>query len=143
MVRLFIVMVLGCLAAGVMAAADADTKTGEAKFAPGKKDPVKVSVGKNLKLDAEYQLIDVGGQTAVSVRAAVKNTARTRLHYAYHVAFLDKDKNLVGCQSSMLSVEGGKEGTAGTFIPLPPEQVSRIAYYSVTLYESPKPIGSK
>jgi hypothetical protein len=143
MVRLFIVAVLGCLAAGVTAAADADTKTGEAKFAPGKKDSVKVSVGKNLKLDAEYQLIDVGGLTAVSVRANVKNTTSTRLHYAYHVSFLDKDRNLVGCQSTVLSAEPGKQGPAGTFIQLPPDRISRIAYYSVALYESPKPIGSK
>ena len=40
-------------------------------------------------------------------------------------------------------MDGGKTGGAGTFILLPAAEISRIAYYSVTFYESDKQIGSK
>jgi hypothetical protein len=144
MVRKFFVLVLGCLlVAATAGSARADSKTGEAKFTGVKKETVKVSVGQKVKLDAEFQMIDVGTLSAVSVGAKVKNTANVRMNYSYNVAFLDKDKNLIGCQNFILSVDANKDGTAGTFIQLPPDQIAKIAYYSVALHESDKPIGSK
>ena len=55
----------------------------------------------------------------------------------------DKDKNLIGCQNFLVSVEAGKENQAGTFIQLPRDQIARIAFYSVAFYESDQPIGEK
>jgi len=65
------------------------------------------------------------------------------MNYAYFVAFLDQDKNLIGCQSFNLFVQPDKQQNAGTFIQLPPEQIARIASYSVAFYESEQAIGKR
>ena len=143
MARGFFVLVLGCLVAGMtVGSAGADSKTGEAKFT-GKKDSVKVELGEKLKLDVEFKMIEVGAQAAVSVGGTVKNTSNARMYYSYNVAFLDKDKNLIGCQNFTLQVEPNKDGTVGTFINLPRDQIAKIAHYSVAFHESDKPIGTK
>ncbi|HJZ55639.1 MAG TPA: hypothetical protein VKE74_11795 [Gemmataceae bacterium] len=158
--RLFGALALSCLLTGGTARlAEAETKTGEIKFTGPKKESVKVALGDKLKLEVTFQQIQVdqqGGvsingtgkntadqQSAVSVHGTVKNTADVKMHYSYNVAFLDKDKNLIGCQNFYLYVEAGKQGPVGTFIQLPSDQIARIAYYSVAFYESDKPIGSK
>jgi len=144
MLRKLFVLVLGCaLAVATAGGASADSKTGEAKFTAPKKESVKVSLGDKVKLDAEFQMIEVGALAAISVGATVKNTADVKMYYSYNVAFLDKDKNLIGCQNFNLPIEAGKNGTAGTFIQLPRDQIAKIAYYSVALHESDKQIGSK
>jgi len=75
------------------------------------------------------------------VSGNVKNTTNAKMFYSYNVAFLDKDKNLVGCQNFALDVQAGKEAATGTFIFLPREDIARIHSYSVAFYESDKPIG--
>ena len=124
-------------------AAQADFKTGEAKFTGVKRETIRVALGDKLKLTAEFQMIEVGRLAAVAVPAKVKNTANVRMHYSYNVAFLDKDKNLIGCQNFLLTVEAGRENTAGTFIQLPRDQIAKIAFYSVAFHESDEQIGSK
>lgn len=144
MLRMLSVLLLGCLLAVVSTeSAQADTKTGEAKFTAPKKESVKVSLGDKLKIDAEFKMIEVGAQAAVSVGAKIKNTANVQMYYSYNVAFLDKDKNLIGCQNFSLPVEANKDATAGTFIQLPRDQIAKIAYYSVAFHESDKQIGMK
>ena len=124
-------------------AAQADSKTGEAKFTGPKQEAVKVSLGDKLKLDATFQMIEIGQLAAISVQAKIKNTTGVMMYYSYHVAFLDKDKNLIGCQSFPLQIAANRSGTAGTFIQLPRDQIARIAYYSVAFHESEKQIGIK
>ena len=131
------------VAANTAPSAHADHKSGEVKFTGVKRESVRVALGDRLKLTAEFQVIEVGRLAAVATPAKVVNTARVRMHYSYNVAFLDKDKNLVGCQNFMLSIEPGKEGTAGTFIQLPRDQIAKIAFYSVAFHESDQQIGTK
>jgi hypothetical protein len=144
MKRLLLVLGVACLVnitgAGV---SYAETKTGAARFTAAGNESIKVALGNKVKFDATFQPITVGTISAISVRGNVNNTTNGKLHYAYFVAFLDKDKNLVGCQHNILFVEGGKQGTVGTFIQLPPEQIARIAFYSVAFYEGEKAIGSR
>lgn len=143
MLRILSTLLLAALVAATTApSARADSKTGEAKFTGVKRETVRVALGDKLKLTAEFQVIEVGQLAAVAVPAKVKNTARVRMHYSYNAAFLDKDKNLIGCQNFMLSIEPGN-GTAGTFIQLPREQIARIAFYSVAFHESDQQIGIK
>jgi hypothetical protein len=141
--RTLSILALACLLAATTAQARADSKTGEAKFTGPNNETVKVAVGDKVKLTAEFKQIEVGKLAAVSVGAKVKNTAGVRMYYSYNVAFLDKDKNLIGCQNFMVSAEGGKEASAGTFIQLPRDQIARIAYYSVAVHESDQQIGMK
>jgi hypothetical protein len=140
---LLLIVVTSLLAATTAGSARADSKSGEAKFTGPKKEVVKVALGDELKLNAEFAMIEVGRLAAVSVRATVKNTTGAMMYYSYNVAFLDKDKNLIGCQSFSLPIQANRDGTAGTFIQLPREQIARIAYYSVAFHESDKPIGTK
>jgi len=121
----------------------ADSKTGEAKFTGPKRETVKVALGDQLQLTAEFKMIEVGQLAAISVPAKIKNPTKNRMHYSYNVAFLDKDKNLIGCQNFHLAVEAGRDSTAGTFIQLPRDQIARIAYYSVALHESEHQISAK
>ena len=142
MMRLFGAMALGCLLTGATARpAAAETKTGEVKFTGVNREAARVTAGDKLKLEAGFQQIDVGGVSAVSVHGMVKNTTRMKLHYSYNVAFLDKDKNLIGCQNFAHDVEAGKQSGAGTFIFLPREEIAKIQYYSIAFHESANPIG--
>jgi hypothetical protein len=144
MPRILSTLLLAALVAAATApGARADSKTGEAKFTGVKRETVRVALGDKLKLTAEFQVIEIGQLAAVAVPAKVKNTAKVRMHYSYNVAFLDKDKNLIGCQNFMVSVEPGRENTAGTFIQLPRDQIARIAFYSVAFHESDQQIGTK
>jgi hypothetical protein len=144
MIRSLSLLALALLiAAAASTSARADSKSGEAKFTGPKRETIRVALGDKLKLTAEFQMVEIGALTAVAVPARVRNTARVRMHYSYNVAFLDKDKNLIGCQNFQVSVEAGKENTAGTFIQLPRDQIERIAFYSVAFHESVKPIGTK
>lgn len=144
MVRASLAVLLGgVLLAALVGPASADSKSGEARFTGPKKESVKVTAGDKLKLEAEFQQISIGELSAVRVRATITNTAAVRMHYSYNVAFLDKDKNLIGCQAWNLELAAGKQDAAGTFIRLSPDQIAKIAYYSVAFYEGDKPIGSK
>jgi hypothetical protein len=144
MLRILSTLPLAALVAATTApSARGDHKTGEAKFTGVKRETVRVALGDKLKLTAEFQMIEIGQLAAVAVPARVKNTAKVRMHYSYNVAFLDKDKNLIGCQNFMVSVEPGRENTAGTFIQLPRDQIAKIAFYSVAFHESDQQIGMK
>src|SRR3712207_3489889 len=117
MTRLFAAAALCGLILGTSAGpAAAESKSGEAKFTGPKAESYKVSLGDQVKLDVEFKQIQVGAQTAVGVGGKVRNTAGVKMHYSYNVAFLDKDKNLIGCQNFTLFVDPGKEGPVGTFI---------------------------
>jgi hypothetical protein len=131
------------LSAATDTSARAASKTGEAKFTGPKRETVRVALGDQLQLTAEFKMIEVGQLAAISVPAKIKNPTKNRMHYSYNVAFLDKDKNLIGCQNFQLAAEPGRESTAGTFIQLPRDQIAKIAFYSVALHESEQQIGVK
>ena len=131
------------LALVTFGAARADSKTGEAKFTGPKKESIQVELGDKLKLNAEFHQMQVGRLAAVSVKAKIKNTTSRQMYFSYNVAFLDKDKNLIGCQSFPLPIGPNQDSTAGTFITLPRDQIAKIAYYSVAFHESDQQIGQK
>lgn len=144
MTRLFGALAVGVLALGFTAGpALAENKSGEAKFTGPNKESYKVKAGAMVKLDVDLKQIAIGPQSAVSVSGKVKNTAGVKMYYSYNVAFLDKDKNLIGCQNFNLFLDPGKEAGVGTFINLPPAEIKKIAYYSIAFHESDAPIGSK
>jgi hypothetical protein len=122
--------------------AQTHTKSGAAKFSVGGAE-VNIALGTKVKLKTTLKAITVGPATAVSVAGTVNNTASVKMNYSYNVAFLDKDKNLIGCQQFNLFLDPGKDGRVGTFINLPPDQIARIAFYTVAYYESDKQIGTK
>jgi hypothetical protein len=138
--RVFVAVLLVAASAGLAAA---ENKSGEVKFTGPKNESVKVTAGTKLKLEAEFQQITVGNLSAVSVKGTVKNTTAVQMYYSYNVAFLDKDKNVVGCQNFSVPVQPGKEAGAGTFIQLPADAISKITSYTVAFYESDKQIGAK
>jgi len=144
MKQAFLIRALVCLIFGVSTATvQAQSKTAAAKFTPGGTETYNVSLGDKVKLEATLKLIKLGTGTPISCKATVNNTASVKMYYSYNVAFLDKDKNLIGCHHFNLFLDPGKQGGAGTFLQLPPDQISRIAYYSVAFHESEKSIGSK
>lgn len=119
----------------------ADNKSGDIKLSAASAEPVKVSLGERLKLDAELKRIKVGAGSAVSVGGDIENKTDQKVFYSYHVALLDKDNKLIGCQSFSLWVDPGKKAKAGTFISLPADQIDKIAHYSIAYYEGDKAIG--
>lgn len=144
MIRQVSAVVFSCLLAATLAGtAQADSKSGPAKFTGARNESVKVALGNKLKLEVELKLIEVGTQAAMSVSGKVKNTTGARMFYSYNVAFLDKDKNVIGCQNFALPVEPMKDGQVGTFIQLPRDEIAKIAFYSIALHESDRPIGSR
>jgi hypothetical protein len=121
----------------------ADSKNGEAKFKVGGKETVKVSLGDKLKFEGEFRVTDFFGKTALNAGGKLKNTSDKKMHYAYYVTFLDKDKNVVGCTSlTSLSVEAGKDTFIGNVIFIPADRVEKIVSFAATLYEGEKEIGS-
>ena len=143
MKRIYSAIVLAAMILGMNSSAlHAQSKTGAANFTVSGSESYNVKLGNKVKLDATFNLIKLGAGTPVSVKASITNTASVKMYYSYNVAFLDKDKNLVGCQHFNLFVDPGKQGSAGTFIQLPSNQIARIAYYSVAFYESDKQIGN-
>ncbi len=138
MLRLPSAIVLVCLLAGFSLA---DHKTGEIQFTGPMKEKIKASAGEKLKLTVEFKQFELNGRSAVSVNGNIKNTASTKMYYSYNIAFLDKNKNLIGCQNFVLDIEAGKTSPAGTFLFLPRDEIGRIYYYSIAFYESDMPIG--
>src|SRR5262249_2073707 len=104
-----------------------------------------VSLGKQVKAECAFHITDFFGKKIISPQAKITNSGKKPLFFAYYVSFLDKDKNLIACTSF---VSFGKEGLApgkdtfiGNVIQVPPAELSKVAFYQVTLYESDKEIG--
>ena len=125
-------------------AVDIETKSGAIQFSGPKKDGIKLSIGKKIKFSPELKQITVGKGNAVSVGGEAENTTDQKIFYSYHIAFLDKDKNVIGCHAYNLWFDPGKKkGHIGTFIGLPPEQIAKIASYTLIFYEDDEQIGNK
>jgi len=124
-------------------AAYPDTKSGEANLQ--EKQELNVSLGDKVKANCTYYIVpDFFGKKVVAVQANVKNTSQKQMFYGYYVAFLDKDKNLIGCSSfvgDLAKLEAGEEGYIGSVIQLPNDQIERIAFYQVSLWEDEKEFG--
>jgi hypothetical protein len=124
-----------------------DTKSGEAKLQELKARDVsakalKVSLGDKVKADCTYYIMpDFLGKRAVSVQARIKNSAGKPMYFGYYVAFFDKDKNLIATSFASKKLDPGEKIIIGNAIPLPSEQLKRIAFYQVTLLEDEKEFG--
>jgi hypothetical protein len=125
------------------AAEHVDSKSAAIKFGGVTAKPVKLTMGDKIKLDAELKFGEVGKQTAVSVHGDVQNTTDQKIYYSYQIAFLDKEKNLVGCSNFTLWLDPGKKGGAASFISLSPAQIEKIAFYAAVFYEDADPIGTR
>jgi hypothetical protein len=124
-------------------ALDIDSKSGAVQFAGSSKPGVKVSLGKRLKFEPEFKSFKIGKGHAVEVGADAHNSTDQKIFFSYHVALLDKEKNVIGCQNFTLWADPGKKVRIGNFITLPSEQIAKIASYSVIFYEDDEQIGNK
>lgn len=140
--RVATVLAVSAFASAALAV-DVDSKSGQVQFTGPNSGHAKVSLGKRIKFDPEFKQIHIGKGNAVNVGAEAQNTTDQKVFYSYHVAFLDKDKNLIGCQAFNLWIDASKKARIGTFIALPPEQIAKIASYSVVFYEDDEQIGNK
>jgi hypothetical protein len=135
-----LVLTLGSTAFGV----DIDAKAGAIQFSGPSNKGVKIKLGKRLKFEPEFKYIQIGKGNAVNVGGGdVENTTDKKIFYSYHVAFFDKDKNVIGVQNFSLWIDAGKKARIGTFIALPPEQIAKITSYSAIFYEDDEQIGNK
>ena len=141
-------IVLGAALQCFAALACADTKSGEAKLQELKGQEIfdkalKVDLGQKLKTECRYYIIpDFFGRKVVSVGASIKNTSPKLLYFGYHVAFFDKNKNLIAASSyDKGKLEPGKETNIGNVLELPRSQLGKIAFYQVTVLEDETEFG--
>ena len=120
-------------------------KLKEAKSAFDKKAFFNVKTGKQIKVEGQFRVSDFFDSKVVMATDDAVNTSKKDLYYAYFVAFLDKNKNLIGCASQVASMSPLKAGAKNQFgmciIPLPESEIKKIAYYQLVFIESEKKIG--
>ena len=141
-------MVFGAALQCFAALACADTKSGEAKLQELKGQEIfakalKVVLGQKIKTECLYYIIpDFMGRKVVSVGAHIKNTSDKLMYFGYHVAFFDKNKNLIAASSfSNDKLEPGKETEIGNVLELPRSELGKIAFYQVTVLEDETEFG--
>jgi hypothetical protein len=119
-------------------------KSGPAEFDAAGKKRVKVTVGKNIKFESDLHRFEFMGMTSVVGRGSLKNTSDKKLHASLHIAFFDKDKNLLGCGAqTFFAVMPGAQQFVNLVIGLPADVADQIASYQITLYEGEKQVGQK
>jgi hypothetical protein len=145
-------MVLGAALQCFAALACADTKSGEAELQELKGQEIfakalKVVLGQKLKTECRYYIDpDFLGRKVVSVGANIKNTSDRPMYFGYHVAFFDKNKNLIAASSyDKGKLEPGKDNDIGNVLELesPVLQLRKIvasmkAIVAVCARESPE-----
>ena len=107
---------------------------------------VVVKVGEKVKGTCSFYIDEFFGKKIVNANIKIENTTDNAMFCEYHVAFFDKNGNLVGCASQgTMGDDGlgaGKETLLGScLITVPKDKLKRIASYKVTFYESDTPIG--
>jgi hypothetical protein len=121
-----------------------DVKLQESEFGPPKGAPV-VELGKTLKMSVSMYIGEFFGSKVIHCQPRLKNTGDKPMHGSVHVAFFDKDGNLVGASSQTTmgddGIKPGEETQLGSLmIQLPPDALAKVATYQVTFYESEKKI---
>jgi hypothetical protein len=106
----------------------------------------KVTVGGEMvEARCRFYLDEYFEKSIIWANAEITNLTDAPVHYAYYVAFLDDEGELVGCasQTSMMNGLGAGESTtlANCLIPLPEEAFGRVSRYRVVIYESGEEIG--
>ncbi len=100
-----------------------------------------------VEADCGFYLDEYFEKSIIWANAEIRNLTEAPVHYAYYVAFLDAEGNLVGCasQTSMMNGLGAGESTrlANCLIPLPEEAFGRVSRYRVVIYESDEEIGKQ
>ena len=152
-------VVLAFCCCGMVAAAGdakaevtADAKSGALKLRlperPDGKDAAAVEVKLGRRVTAVAKLragTFMKKSTVVFGDADVVNTSDRPMFYAYHLAFFDAKGGLVGCGAHSFAshrpLEPGGKIQVGVNVPLPKQEIERIASYQIRLIESDKPIG--
>jgi hypothetical protein len=120
----------------------ADAKSGAADFTGTKH--LKLTIGEGqLKLETDFHRFEFGGKTSIAANGNVKNTSRKKLFGRVYIAFFDKEKNLVACSGQSIIVDAGKQTFVGVVLEIPTEQMNKIGFYQVRIYEGEKEIGKK
>jgi hypothetical protein len=104
----------------------------------------KEEFGTALKATSNWYVGEFAGQETLFAGVTVTNATDRPMYFEYYVAFLDKDKKLVGATGEPVSGEEGlKPGkamrTVRCQIHLPKDKYKEIAFYQAVLYESDKP----
>jgi hypothetical protein len=123
----------------------ADTKSGpislqESRFGVPE-GATKIELGTTVKLVAQPHISEFFGRKIINAGASVENTSSKPMFYAFNIAFFDKDNQLLGCVSQgamgTKGIEAGQKFDLGScIIPIPPEQLQKVASYQATFYES-------
>ncbi len=130
-----------------LAPAFAETKSGtvDLKGATYKAPTPEVKLGSKLDATCGFYVTDFGeGRNYLAARVKLHNTASIPMYYSFHIAFFDKDNNLIGCMSQ--SAEAVRSGLApdertelgNCLAPVPTDQIAKIKSYQITYYESDK-----
>jgi len=138
------------LALLIVSTGNAEDKSGEAKFEPGKNSQVKVSVGDKIKMDLTMRVVEAQDfyskkwRTSIVIDGPLKNTSDNERYYDFHIAFFDRANKLVATCSASNKLKP-KEDTHCSYgvFRAPPEAISKIASYQIMLYEDTKPLEEK
>ena len=105
----------------------------------------KITIGDKLKAHCKFSIGEFFGKKVINAGADLENKSKKTLFYSYNVAFFDANKQLIGCasQASMMGgVAPGKKTQLGScMVSVTKEQLSKVKYYQVKLYESEKEVG--
>ncbi|HLA85714.1 MAG TPA: hypothetical protein VJL29_13065 [Thermoguttaceae bacterium] len=122
-----------------------DRKSGNCELKPSgdPEGPFEVEVGRKLKGTCQFRLSDFLGREIINAQVNLRNYSEQTMHCQYYVAFFDKDRNLLGCDSQGADLAVGDETTLGScLIPLPEGVREKAVSYQVVYYESDVPIGT-
>ena len=151
-------MILGTMSVMLVAPmASAQSQPGQTKAGPirlqiaGSVDRDKITeikLGEKIEVVAKLRAGEFLDATAAFGNADVRNTTDQPMHYAYYVAFFDKEGQLVASQAQSSGRKSGldpgkKTQLASCIMPLPSSDIERIASYQVRFIESAQPVGSK
>jgi len=87
-----------------------------------------------------WYVADFFGKPTLFSGATVRNNGNKPMGLSYHVAFFDKNSNLIGAGSQEFSgdnaLKPGESTQLGScMMTLPKDQLSKIASYQVAIYE--------
>lgn len=100
-------------------------------------------LGNDLIVSSNLTQEEIVGSWVVNPRAEFSNPSGEAVHFRYHLAIFDADRNLIGCDSAGAKVEADASGPiAGIMIEAPGASLDEVATYEAVLYESNAPIAS-
>lgn len=101
------------------------------------KKPIALSIGKQLEAKTKIKRIEFFDKPAISCQLDIVNKSKTKLYISYHVAFFDKDGNLIGCASQSMGFDPGERTTVGgALVHAPESAMVKITSYQLRYWES-------